>query len=103
MPREIKNRALKKELISIDPELANIQLMKDDGYFYLTSSNNELWGDRIGEFYFNSVLVNNFKDLSIREWVYEIIDVLIQNRFDVCKEMEPWQIKLKAKAMEARY
>lgn len=102
MPTPIKNPNLKKALKEVNPDLGKIILMKDNGYFYLTSD-DEIWADRISNFYFNDIMINSFRDLSIREWVYEIVDVLIQDRFDVTQDMEPWQIELKEDAIKAGY
>ena len=94
MVREIKNRALKAQLMKIDPTLEHLMLMKDsdNGYFYLSSDNEEgdVWGDRISSLYYNHILVNSFKDMTIEEWVSEILDVLLQEE----TEYEDWQYKL---------
>lgn len=102
MPREINNKKLKKALIAIDPELSKIKLMKDDGCFYL-SSDDDLWSSRISDFFFNDILVCHFNHLSIEEWVSNIIDVLVQDRWDVFKELEPWQIDLKEKTAKMNF
>ena len=94
MVREIKNKALKNSLMRIDPSLEHLMLMKDsdNGYFYLSSDDEEgdVWGDRISSLYYNHILVNSFKDMTIEEWVSEILDVLLQEETDY----EDWQYKL---------
>lgn len=98
MVKEIKNKALKNELMKIDPSLEHLMLMKDsdNGYFYLSSDDEdgEEWGDRISSLYYNHILVNSFKDLTIEEWVSEILDVLLQEDVDY----EDWQLDLMDRA-----
>lgn len=103
MLREIKNRQLNRALRSVDQELDKIILMKDDGYFYITSD-DDLWADRISGLYSSSILVNSFKDMSIDDWVNEIISVLVGGYgYDVWYSPEPWQDELKRKVIEAGY
>lgn len=98
MVREIKNKALKNSLMRIDPSLEHLMLMKDsdNGYFYLSSDNEEgdVWGDRISSLYYNHILVNSFKDMTIEEWIEEILNVLLQEETDY----EDWQLELMDRA-----
>lgn len=98
MVKEIKNRALKAQLMKIDPTLEHLMLMKDsdNGYFYLSSDNEDgdVWADRISSLYYNHILVNSFKDFTVDEWVSEILDVLLQEETDY----EDWQIELMDRA-----
>jgi len=98
MVKEIKNKALKNELMKIDPSLEHLMLMKDsdNGYFYLSSDDEEgdVWGDRISSLYYNHILVNSFKDMTIEEWVEEILNVLLHEETDY----EDWQLELMDRA-----
>lgn len=100
--KEIKNSQLQKALKAVDPELSKIILIKDDGYFYL-DSDDEVWADRISGLYSSSILVNSFQQMSIRDWVYEIVEVLIGDVYGNYSPMETWQEDLKMKAIEAGY
>ena len=107
MVKEIKNKALKNDLMRIDPTLEHLMLMKDsdNGYFYLSSDDEEgdVWGDRISSLYYNHILVNSFKDLTIEEWVSEILDVLLQDTHGGWgvghgEDLQDWQLELMDRA-----
>lgn len=92
MVKQIKNRALEIALRKVEPSLGDIILVKDsdNDYFYITS-NDDTWADRISGLYYNHILVHAFKDLTIDEWVDEILDVLLQDEYDY----EDWQYELR--------
>lgn len=68
----ITNRQLRKALEA--EGLGDINLEKDDGYFYI-------WSDeRVIDLYDNSICVCHFNQCTIGEWVDEIKRLLAQNR-----------------------
>lgn len=69
----VKNRKLKEALKK--EGLANINLEKGNGYFWIWSDDEEM-NLKITSLYSNSILVNSFKDQSIENWVKDIKELL---------------------------
>lgn len=72
MPQKITNKKLQKQLATVG--LEKVLLYKDYGYFFITSDDDEMWS-RINQLPTNSIYVNSFNQLSIEEWIEEIVSL----------------------------
>lgn len=68
--RDKKFRRLMKEA-----GLEKVELMKDYGYFWIFSDDDE-WADRISMMFSNCILRNDFNHTTPEKWVKEIKELL---------------------------
>lgn len=68
-------RALKKR------GLEKYKLCKDNGYFYITSDDEEI-ANEIATWNDNAIYVYGFNQQSIEDWVRDITDIIDKNRKD---------------------
>lgn len=73
---EVKNRKLKQLLAK--EGLDKIMLLKDYGYFYITSDDEE-WAEKLASMYENAIYINSFNQMTPEEWVEDIKRLLKQN------------------------
>lgn len=75
--KQIRSHSLKKALSKAG--LGDIELYKDNGYFFIACDNEDSpYYDIIPNLYRQSIYANNFSDLSIDDWVEEIKCLLEQ-------------------------
>ena len=61
--------------------LEDVMLVKDNGYFYIASDNDEI-ADLISKIENNSILIYSFNQQSPEEWIKDICDLLNQGRLN---------------------
>lgn len=82
MATEIKNKKFRK--LMNDEGLGKILLIKDNGYFYVTSD-DEYIGNLIATLPTTSICVNSFTDMKMWEWIVEIKNLLYDVLDDIYK------------------
>lgn len=75
----ITNKTFRKAME--EAGLEKVQLEKGKGYFYIWSDDEET-ALMIAGIYDNSIMVNSFNQLNIKQWINEIIWILLQRDYE---------------------
>lgn len=77
---EIKNKKLREALDR--SRLGLIQIWRDDGYFHIYSDNPEV-GEILASLETTSIYVNRADDLTEKEWIREIENLLTDKLYQI--------------------